>query len=257
MTTSTKDDTNEVSQAAFMQVIPNSETCLNGHPITQKVMDGSPWKCGEAKCEHYDGTSHPPATATIREVVDGTPRGQAAVQGAMERAAADMEATSQAATVAEGSEELRRLLDEEFPDEHDDSDGFTCSNQYQICGTCQKRKYVFGGFWPCKHPREQFTEGICNCGAEKNKQDSVAKVAQFIQTNYVPRSTAIPKEEVERAIGVAETEELDPKAGLEPEDIPPSQVFDVSAQIRNQFRSEIRSSLGLGTTNNANTGEKE
>jgi hypothetical protein len=54
------------------------------------------------------------------------------------------------------------------------------------------------------------------------------------------RSTAIPKEEVERAIGDNEPEETDPSAGLEPEDIPPSHVFDVSAQIRNQFRSWSR-----------------
>jgi hypothetical protein len=68
------------------------------------------------------------------------------------------------------------------------------------------------------------------------------------------RHAAIPKEEVERAIGDNEPEETDPSAGLEPEDIPPSHVFDVSAQIRNQFRSEIRSKLGLDTANNANTG---
>lgn len=34
----------------FMQVIEGSERCLNGHPIVQKVYDGSPWLCADVSC---------------------------------------------------------------------------------------------------------------------------------------------------------------------------------------------------------------
>lgn len=39
----------------FMQVIENSERCLNGHPVTVKLMNGMPWRCGEPSCEYYAG----------------------------------------------------------------------------------------------------------------------------------------------------------------------------------------------------------
>jgi hypothetical protein len=68
--------------------------------------------------------------------------------------------------------------------------------------------------------------------------------AELKNTNQTPRSTAIPKEEVERAIG---------------EDEEPGRTFGpgIPGFQRDQLRREIRSKLGLGTTNNANTGEKE
>jgi hypothetical protein len=55
------------------------------------------------------------------------------------------------------------------------------------------------------------------------------------------RSTAIPKEEVERAIGEDEVA-----------DSYDSTFIEISKEERNRLRAEIRSKLGLGTTNNAN-----
>jgi hypothetical protein len=61
------------------------------------------------------------------------------------------------------------------------------------------------------------------------------------------RSTAIPKEEVERAIGEEESFIYDQDTHEESPKV-------VRADSRNELRAEIRSKLGLGTTNNANTG---
>lgn len=41
----------------YMQVIEGSERCLNGHPITVKTPDGTPWKCGKGEpdpCYYWD-----------------------------------------------------------------------------------------------------------------------------------------------------------------------------------------------------------
>lgn len=45
-------------KANYMQQIPGSERCLNGHRVVETPMDGTPWKCSEDGCEYAQ--SHPP-----------------------------------------------------------------------------------------------------------------------------------------------------------------------------------------------------
>lgn len=49
----------------YVHIIENSETCLNGHPVTMKTIDSKPWMCGNPSCELYDGKSIPDETDKI------------------------------------------------------------------------------------------------------------------------------------------------------------------------------------------------
>jgi hypothetical protein len=84
------------------------------------------------------------------------------------------------------------------------------------------------------------------------KRGVMRLVSHRLERDYTPRSTAIPKEEVERAIGVDEDYYDD--TGCVPV---ANENNNRRLRGRNKLRAEIRSKLGLGTTNNANTGEKE
>ncbi len=45
------------NRAGFLQVIPGSETCINGHRIVFMTNDGTPWLCDYDLCEFYYGKS--------------------------------------------------------------------------------------------------------------------------------------------------------------------------------------------------------
>lgn len=54
----------------FMQVVPGSETCLNGHKIVAKTTDNTPWKCGEPTCEYYQSTPLDDIDDEIRQILE-------------------------------------------------------------------------------------------------------------------------------------------------------------------------------------------
>jgi hypothetical protein len=93
---------------------------------------------------------------------------------------------------------IEEVLDDFFPVEHIDSDFMTCDSLYYECSyrgmKTSKGKTVrrfadglfciaksYGGWYKeCRHPREFWKPGKCNCGELKARKKALATIEQLV-----------------------------------------------------------------------------